>query len=43
MEDLLVRRVRWSTNLELTLVLAVPNFRSDILDMSYNDIRTLVV
>jgi hypothetical protein len=43
MEDLLVRRVRWSTNLELTLVLALPNSRSDILDMSYNDIRTLVV
>jgi len=43
MEDLLIRRVRWSTNLELTLVLALPNSRSDILDMSYNDIRTLVV
>ena len=43
MEDLLVRRVRWSTNLELTLVLAVSNSRSDILDMSYNDICTLVV
>jgi hypothetical protein len=43
MEDLLVRRVRWSTNLELTLVLVLSNSRSDILDMSYNDIRTLVV
>jgi hypothetical protein len=43
MEDLFVSRISWSTDLELTLVLAIPNSRSDILDMSYNDIRTLAI
>jgi hypothetical protein len=41
MEDLLVSRISWSTDLELTLVLAFS--RPDILDMSYNNIRTLAV
>jgi hypothetical protein len=41
MEDLLVSRISWSTDLKLTLVLALPKSRPDILDVSYNYIRTL--
>jgi hypothetical protein len=40
MEDLLVSRISWSTDFN---VLALPKSRPDILDMSYNDIRTLAV
>jgi hypothetical protein len=43
MEDLLVGRISWGTDLKLILVLAISKSSSDILDMSYNDIRTLAV
>jgi hypothetical protein len=40
MEDLLVSRISWSTDFK---VLSLPKSRPDILDVSYNDIRTLAV
>jgi hypothetical protein len=43
MENLLISRICWSTNFNLTFVCALPKSRSDIFDITQNDICTLAV